>query len=151
GGMVLIPRIALGGNATQDCVQKALHDYYQQHPLPKKNNQKILRWLSDLFVYVSSAALGVMGGYILWNNLPYNDPAKIFLLPSILIANSVVNIRPFLDANEDLFAKYSLGLTPEIREKRLALLEALDIALNEIRAYKADEFDVFYQDMAAPA
>jgi hypothetical protein len=149
GVIVLIPRIALGGNALQDCVLKALHDHYQTAKLPRKNNQMILRKISEGFVYISSAALGVMGAYILWNNLPYSQALRGFLLPSILLGNGVVNVRPFLDANEDLFAKYSPGKTPQVREKRAALIQALMTALNEIRAYDASQFDEFFNAMTA--
>jgi hypothetical protein len=149
GVIVLIPRIALGGNALQDCVLKALHDYYQSAKLPQKNNQKILRKMSEGFVYVSSAALAVMSGYILWTNLPYSRALRGFLLPSILLGSGVVNIRPFLDANENLFAKYSSGKTLQVREKRAALIEGLNTALNEIRAYDANQFDEFFKSMTA--
>lgn len=149
GFLVIVPRVLLGGNAVQDCVMGGLHDYFQKHPLPRKNNRPWLRKFSNTFVYISSAALGLMGVYILWNNLPYNRALRGFFLPSILLGNGIVNVRPFLDANNNFFARYSQGMTPQIREKRAALIDALRVALNEIRAYDAATFDDFYEAMTA--
>lgn len=149
GVIVLIPRIALGGNAMQDWVIKALHDYRQANKLPQKNNQRALRYAADVFAYVSSAGLGLMGAYILWNNLPYNVGLKSFFLPSIVIGSSVVSVRPLMESSADLFAKYSQGMTPEIREKRAAIIEALNLALHEIRGYDGNQFDEFYREMTA--
>lgn len=146
---VLVPRIALQGNALEDVVYKILHGSNQQHKLPQKNNQAVLRHSADAFVYVSSFALGVMGIYILWNNLPYNVIARGILTPSILLGNGIVNVQPFIDANQALFAKYSPGVTVETREKRAALISTLEVSLNEIKAKNNQEFEEFYRDMSS--
>lgn len=150
GVVVFIPRFALGGNALQDWAYEALHAYRQRVHLPRKNNQAALRNIAKAFVYVSSGALGMMGGYILWTNLPYSVALRAFFLPSILIANAVVNIPPFLEFFDDIFAHYSPGKTPEIRLKRSALLDSLNIALHEIRGYDYPRFVALYEAWTAP-
>lgn len=129
---------------------KALHHYHQTAKPPRKNNQAALRKLAEGFVYVSSTALGVMGAYILWNNLPYSRALRAFFLPSMILGSTIINVQPFLDTNASIFAQFSPGVTPEIREKRAALLEALDLALNEIRAKNAEQFESIYTEFTQP-
>ena len=149
---VVIPSIALEGNALHDFTLETMHQLFREKAkLPQKNNRRHLRRLAKSFVYISNIALGILAAYIHMNFLKAPLAVRYALLPGNFISNTVVNIQPFGQLFDDLFARYSPGLTDQTQLKRKILTASLTHALTRVHSYNEASFTAFYRAMTAPA